>query len=283
MGKTKSTKSTMKQVFVGGNILLLTGLVLYAYKYFIDMKEGELKEGELKEGIRNMGCCGGIEAGVHYKETDTKPPPYVQRCFQSQGDVNDEGTVYKWDGFPCTSKDSPDCCDGGNEDGGFGKGTCIATSKGGYCRSNSGGSNFIFNRRKIKPSIYLKHSNDRVIDINDINDMKDYYFERGERDTSGGLSREMREFNRRREQNEAYMERQLLNKKIQSNAVNKDKQNKLDEQKKSIQITTTLTIIHLLFIVTFAIVIRELIVEKIEGFYDFLGTQYATFQGKTVG
>ena len=42
MGKTKSTKSTMKQVFVCGNILLLTGLVLYAYKYFIDMKEGEL-------------------------------------------------------------------------------------------------------------------------------------------------------------------------------------------------------------------------------------------------
>lgn len=274
MGKSKKTKSIMKQVFVGGNILLLTGLVLYAYIYFVNMKEGELKE-----GVRNMNCCGGIEAGVHYKETDTKPPPYVQRCFQSGGGVENEGTIYKWDGFPCTSKGSSDCCkqkDGGN-------GTCIATSKGGYCRSSSGGSNFIFNRRDSKPSIYLKHSNDRVIDINDINDMKDYYYERSEKDTSSGLSREMREFNRKREQNEAYMERQLLNKKIQSNAVNKDKQNKLDEQQKSIQITTTLTIIHLLFIVTFAIVIRELIIEKIEGFYDFLGTQYATFQGKTVG
>ena len=274
MGKSKKTKSIMKQVFVGGNILLLTGLVLYAYIYFVDMKEDELKE-----GVRNMNCCGGIEAGVHYKETDTKPPPYVQRCFQSGGGVENEGTIYKWDGFPCTSKDSSDCCkqkDGGN-------GTCIATSKGGYCRNSSGGSNFIFNRRDSKPSIYLKHSNDKVIDINDINDMKDYYYERSEKDTSSGLSREMREFNRKREQNEAYMERQLLNKKIQSNAVNKDKQNKLDEQQKSIQITTTLTIIHLLFIVTFAIVIRELIIEKIEGFYDFLGTQYATFQGKTVG
>ncbi len=276
MGKSKTTKSTMKQVFVGGNILLLTGLVLYAFKYFIDMKEDELKE-----GVRNMNCCGGIEAGVHYKETDTKPPPYVQRCFKSGDGIENEGTIYTWDGFPCTSKDSSECCNGG--DGEFGKGTCIATSKGGYCRSNSDSSNFIFNRRESEPSIYLKHSNDRVIDINDINDMKDYFFERGERDTSGGLSREMREFNRRKEQNEAYMERQLLNKKIQSNAVNKDKQNKLDEQQKSIQITTTLTIIHLLFIVTFAIVIRELIIEKIEGFYDFLGTQYATFQGKTVG
>ena len=274
MGKTKSTKSTMKQVFVCGNILLLTGLVLYAYKYFIDMKEGELKE-----GIRNMNCCGGIEAGVHYKETDTKPPPYVQRCFQSQGGVEKEGTIYKWNGFPCTSKGSPECCkqdDGGN-------GICIATSKGGYCRNRGGGSDFIYNRRQIKPSIYLKHSNDRVIDINDINDMKDYYFERGERDTSRGLSREMREFNRRREQNEAYMERQLLDKKIQSNKVNQSKKNKLDEQTKSIQITSTLTIIHLLFLVSFAIVIRGLIIEKIEGFYKFIGVQYATFQGKTVG
>ena len=70
---------------------------------------------------------------------------------------------------------------------------------------------------------------------------------------------------------------------LEDKKLKKDKQNKLDEQQKSIQITTTLTMIHLLFIVAFAVVIRELIVEKIEGFYDFLGSQYATFQGKTVG
>ena len=68
-----------------------------------------------------------------------------------------------------------------------------------------------------------------------------------------------------------------------SNKVNQSKKNKLDEQTKSIQITSTLTIIHLLFLVSFAIVIRGLIIEKIEGFYKFIGVQYATFQGKTVG
>lgn len=257
MGKSKSK---VKETFFYCNILILIGLVgLYYY----------LSNKPVKEGIRDMNCCGGIEAGVHYSETDTKPPPYVQRCFKSSKDTSGTGTVYTWDGFPCTGAGSSDCCNGHE---------CVATTKGGYCSSPDG--DFIFHRRNQQSKPYLKHSNDNVIDISDVNDMKDYYYDR--RGSRRGESREMSEFEKRREKNEAYMEKQLLNKKIRSTSEIDKSKEKLDDQKKNIQIISALTIVHMLFVTIFAITIRELIVVEIEGFYQLIYKQYLSFAGKTI-
>lgn len=258
------TKKSQTENFMYCNLVILFGLLgLY---YYLSREDSTI------EGVRNMDCCGGIELGVHYKETDRKPPPYVQRCFQSTGSSDGGGTDYNWDGFPCTSSSHSNCCNG--------EGTCVATTKGGYCRKHTGG-NFIYHKRGgASKNIYLKHSNDNIIDINDINDMKDYYYSRSESDRP--QSRKMAEYERRREKNEAYMEKQLLNKSIQRQAGVDEGKLKLNDQKKNIQIVSYLTIIHMLFLVIFAIVIRGPIIDEIETFYDLLYEKYLTFAGKTL-
>ena len=142
------SKSSYKETFLYCNLLILMGLIGACYYLHTDMDE--LDNDSVYEGVTNMGCCGGIQGGVHYNETDTKPPPYVRRCFKS---FNDDGkTSYNWSGFPCTSSENSDCCDN--------KGQCIATTKGGYCESSEG--KFIFNRRKSESSMYIKRSNDDI-------------------------------------------------------------------------------------------------------------------------
>ena len=64
---------TKQRIFMGGNILIFCGLLYILYTFI----EPPVKP--LEEGIRNMGCCGGVEAGVHYQETDTRPPEYIRR------------------------------------------------------------------------------------------------------------------------------------------------------------------------------------------------------------
>ena len=64
-------------------------------------------------------------------------------------------TVYDWNGFPCTNSDVKECC-GGN-------GECIATSKGGYCKHDTG--NFIYKRASGDTSRpYIQRSNDKLLD-----------------------------------------------------------------------------------------------------------------------
>ena len=83
-------------------------------------------------------------------------------------------TVYDWNGFPCTSKDSRECCNDGSK-----RGECVATSKGGYCKSDDG--NFTFRRGDGTTSRpYIKRSNDNILDVNDARDMQDYFYERKE-------------------------------------------------------------------------------------------------------
>jgi hypothetical protein len=265
MVKSKS-KSSYKESFLYCNVLILIGLV--ALCYYLN------KDGDECEGISNMNCCGGIQSGVHYSETDTKPPHYVQRCFQS-----DKGGSYKWSGFPCTGEGSSDCCEG--SDGNYSKGTCIATTKGGYCESSKG--KFYFGKRQgSKTRSYIKHSNDNIIDVNDTNDMKDYYYERSDTGSNRNMSKEMKRFMNRRSENERYMQQQLVDKKIKSEGNKSEVTSKLQDRKKNIQIIYSLTIIHLLFIVIFSIVIRELIIQKIDGFYQLIYLQVLKFQGKTV-
>ena len=58
------------------NILIV--VVLFCAYHYVDT---EIDKQKLIEGVINSNCCGGIEAGVHYKETDRKPPEFVRRCF----------------------------------------------------------------------------------------------------------------------------------------------------------------------------------------------------------
>ena len=258
MVKSKS-KSSYKESFLYCNVLILIGLVVVCY--YLNKDE--------YEGISNMNCCGGIEAGVHYSETDTKPPHYVQRCFQS-----DEDGSYKWSGFPCTGKDSDDCCSTTGKNG-----TCIASTKGGYCKSDEG--NFYFGKRQGSTTrSYIKHSNDNIIDVNDTNDMKDYFNDRRE-GSSDYSSKEMKRFMNRRDDSEKFMEQQILDKTTDTQDVI-NIQNKLNDRKKNVQIVYSITLIHLLFIVVFSIVIKELIIQKIDGFYQLIYSKLRIFKGNNV-
>jgi len=248
-----NSKSSYKNKFLYCNLLIFA-LLIGVYCYLTR---------DVKEGIRNMGCCGGIEAGVHYSETDTKPPRYVRKCFKSSDD---------WSGFPCTGKDSPNCCEDGK--GGYGKGECIPTKRGGYCKADT---DFIFRKGESKP--YLKRGGDDILDINDANDMKDYFYDRGEKKAR---SPEMQRFLARRDRNEKYIEQHLREKrKLDSSEVESSKA-KIKEQNQKIEIISTVTILHLLFLVVFSIVIREEIIQKIDMFYNLLYTKYLSFSGKSV-
>ena len=58
--------------------------------------------------------------------------------------------------------------------------------------------------------------------------------------------------------------------------------NKMIEQNKTIEIISSISIIHLIFLVVFSIVIREEIIQKIDMFYNLLYTKYLSFSGKSV-
>jgi hypothetical protein len=256
MGKSKTS---YKETFLYCNVLIFMGLVgLCVYL-----------NRDIQEGITNMGCCGGIEAGVHYSETDRKPPEYVRRCFKSE--EQDGETVYSWSGFPCTGSKSNDCCDN--------KGECVATSKGGYCKLDTG-SNVIFNRRSNESKPYVKRSNDEILDINDVNDMKDYFYDRKQKGKD--LSPEMQRFMARRSKNETYMEQHMINKLTSNESMKKENKEKLNDQEKNIQMVYSITIIHLLLLVSISIVIKQALVDKIQLFLDLLYLQYMKFSGKTI-
>ena len=240
------------------NLLVFLGLVI-TYFYLVDNKDKIDKI----EGITNKNCCGGIEEGIHYSETDREPPAFVRRCFKSSSDGE-----YMWSGFPCTEKGTSECC--GNN------GTCIASSNGGYCQSDTG--NFIYQRNSSNPRPYMKLSNDRILDITDANDMQDYFKDRD--DKKSGDSIEMKRFLARRSRNEKYVQENIRKKRISDEADKKKSMEKIKEQNKRIDIISSITIVHLLFIVIFAIVIREEIIGKINGFYDGLYIKYLKFSGK---
>ena len=165
-------------------------------------------------------------------------------------------------------KKESECC--GNN------GTCIASSNGGYCQSDTG--NFIYQRNSSNPRPYMKLSNDRILDITDANDMQDYFKDR--EDKKSGDSIEMKRFLARRSRNEKYVQENIRKKRISDEADKKKSMEKIKEQNKRIDIISSITIVHLLFIVIFAIVIREEIIGKINGFYDGLYIKYLKFSGK---
>ena len=242
------------------NIIIFSGLLYLCYT----MKP------PVTEGITNMNCCGGVEAGVHYSETDRKPPDYIKRCFVSN--ENNGETVYEWNGFPCTGKDDQKCCKNGGE--------CTASSKGGYCRRDNG-TKYIFRRQDGGTSSpYIKRVNDHPLDVNDANDMEDYFYERRGEDEYQQLSPEMRRFMARRSQSEEFIEGEIVSRNASRARLIADtlEQNKATYQ--NYQIVYTITLIHLILLTGILIVIRKSIIAKIQTYVDVLTLQYHKFAGQ---
>lgn len=266
--------------------MYINGILLFTFIVIIigisSRKKSSKTTEDVIEGITNMNCCGGISPGVHYKESDTKPPVFVRRCFKS----SDEGgeTVYQWNGFPCSSKESSECCDGGAT---YGVGECIATTRGGYCRQNdsSGGTsnrNFVFQRKSDKAKAFIKRGNDRILDVNDAVDMEDYFFALEENEDEEEMSPQMREYLERSKINRKYVQSHVVDRAREKLIQDTSKHNLLTETKESNQIKISITLIHILLLLTFAIVIKELIIQRIDNFYSLIDLKYMEFTGKTV-
>jgi len=220
-----------------------------------------------------MNCCGGVEEGVHYSETDTKPPPYIRRCFKSRSDAGE--TVYQWSGFPCSNKNSKDCCN----EGGTSIGDCIPTTKGGFCKDSTG-SDKVFYKHKSKSNPYMKRGNDNILDINDVIDMKDYYYSRREDSTKKSMSPDMQRFMARRSKNEKYMEQHIINKGKKTVMADQAKRDSLETQKKYEQVVKSITIIHLLALVVISVTIRHALVARIQIVLNAAEKLYREFSGK---
>lgn len=252
-------KQSKKTCYFAINLLIFSGLLYLCYT----MKP------VTKEGISNMNCCGGIEAGVHYKETDRNPPDYVKRCFKSS---NQNGqTVYEWNGFPCTHNGSSDCCN--NE------GECIATSQGGYCKATSG-ADFYYMRRSNQKSSYTNTTNDKIIDINDARDMQDYFYERRTDARTRDMSPEMQQFLNRRSDNERFVQDTIVSRAENKEKIRQDAISKNIETAKNNQIIYIITLLHIGLLLTILFVIRRKIIAKIQGYLDVVVGEYDLFAGK---
>lgn len=252
------------------NILIIV-VLFCAYRYY----DKKVDTFNLIEGVRNSNCCGGIEAGVHYKETDTKPPDYIRRCFRSRRDNGE--VIYEWSGFPCTTSGSSDCCQ--NSDGSS-LGECVASSSGGYCES--GDDRQIFRRGKATSSPYIKRSNDTILDINNTLDMEDYFYERKESRGKKKLSPDMLEFLKRKDANSAFIQAHIVDRNREKIQRVTESKLKASEKQKTIQIKNTILAVHLLFVLGFAFLIKDLIVKDIDSFYNLLQIKYMEFSGKSL-
>ncbi len=262
MGKSDII-SKLKKISIPTNLILLV-IIIYSI-YYVQ---------SIKEGVISSNCCGGVQAGVHYRESDTSPPEYIRRCFKSR---RDEGSVrYEWNGFPCSSEDGPDCCT--NLDGSD-LGECVPTTGGGYCDGNS---QTIFRRGESTSSPYVRRSDDTLLDINNTIDMEDYFYDRSEGRIERDLSQDMLDFLQRKDQNNAFIQSHIVShnrEKIQQEATARLT---AEENKKSSQIRVSILAIHLIFILSFSILIKELIIKDIDSFYDLLNLRYLEFTGKNV-
>lgn len=263
----KLIKSNIKYFFIPLNIFILLGLY-----YLLQYLE---KQKSLVEGVINSNCCGGIEAGVHYQETDTSPPDYVRRCFKSSR-INGE-IVYDWSGFPCSSEDSVQCC---TDSDGRDIGQCIPSTKGGYCKD--GNSNKIFRRGESSASSYIKRSDDNLIDINNTVEMEDYFYDRSQGDRERNMSSDMINFLNRRDRNSAYIQSHIVERNRQEIMRQVQARQDATKDKKRMQIKTSIIAVHLLFLLTFAILIKDLIIKDIDTYYDMLAVRYLEFTGKTI-
>ena len=267
MGKSSTTN--FKKYIIPLNIIIIIGL--FCVSKYLDLKIDETK---VVEGVINSNCCGGVEAGVHYQETDRKPPDYIRRCFKSTRDNTE--LVYDWSGFPCTSADSDKCCT--NIDGSD-LGDCIPTTGGGYC---SGDRNTMFRRGDSTAANYIRRSDDSILDINNTVDMEDYFFDRSATQMRKKLSPDMLAFLNRRDKNNKYIQSHIVERNRDKIKQKTEAKLKAAEQKKLIQIKDTILAVHLVFVLGFAFIIKDLIIKDIDYYYSIMSERYREFAGKTI-
>jgi len=221
------------------------------------------------EGIENMNCCGGIKVGVHYLETDKKPPRFVKRCFKSTKG-SDNRVEYDWDTFPCTQEGASKCCGGSGE--------CIPTKKGGYCKRSDG--DVVFRYKSGDSSPYIPSSRDSELDITNAFTMEDYYEDIGY--SRKDLSKSQRQYETRRRSQERVIESRIIKRNIKKNLLLGGALDKKVSDIKQKQIVSTITAVHVIFILVFSLVIKDQIIDSIDEFYSLVSTKVAMFQGKTV-
>ena len=266
----------LKNLFNNPNtkkMITLTCLVVIIALFGVYQHIDDYYKDNTVEGVRNSNCCGGVEAGVHYQETDRKPPDYIRRCFRSN---RENGSVeYEWNGFPCTSTDSKECCK--NQDG-TDLGKCVPTTGGGYC---DGTKKTIFRRGEENSTNYIKRSDDKIIDINNTIDMEDYFYERDKNLSGGALSPDMKAFLERRDQNSKFIQSHILDRNRDKIRRETEAKLKANEEHKIVQIKSTILAIHLLFVLGFSLLIKDLIIQKIDSYYGLISQRYLEFLGKS--
>ncbi len=251
----------LKKILFYGNLVILVVLI-YVFTY------------HNIEGITNMNCCGGVEVGVHYRETDIEPPDYISRCFRSSRSGGE--LSYEWSGFPCTSESSSMCCQNTNGDD---LGECVATTGGGYCRGST--SNTMFRRGDDSPSPYLVRRDDTELDVNNARDMEDYFYDINASRKNPRTDDEMKDFL----SNRAGRVRYISDKMYENEATRRERARFIGERniklKKIHQVKNTILSIHLIFTIMFAIIIKNDIVKDIDQFFTLLNQNYQTFLGRS--
>ena len=266
----KSSFQNLKKYLLPLNILII--LVLFCAYHYVDT---EINKQKLIEGVINSNCCGGIEAGVHYKETDKKPPDYVRRCFRSRRDGVE--VIYEWNTMPCSTDDSAECCK--NSDG-TDLGQCIPTTGGGYCKGSD--RETMFRRGESTATSFVKRSDDNILDINNTVDMQDYFFDRSATQMEKKLSPDMIEFLKRRDINNKYLQAHIVDRNRAKIKQIQEAKMKAQEEKKLIQIKDTILAVHLIFVLGFALLIKDLIIKDVDGYYSLISDKYSEFTGKSV-
>jgi len=255
--------------------LLLIVILFGVYRYYNSkLDEYKLDEDKLIEGVTNSNCCGGVEAGVHYQETDQRPPEYIRRCFKSNRNEENNHVEYEWDGFPCTGKEDAKCCPNSEGD----NGTCLPTTRGGICKYSD--KTKIYRRGSDEAVDYIQVSNDNLLDINNTVDMKDYFYKRSSKLNNKDLSDDMVEFLKRRDKNFKFIQEHNIEYNRSKIKALTEAKLKATKEKKQIQIKDTIIAIHLIMIILFALVIKELIVNRIDSYYDFINLKYLEYLGK---
>ncbi len=267
MGKSSFQK--LKKYLLPINVLII--VVLFCAYHYVDT---EIDKQKLIEGVVNSNCCGGIEAGVHYKETDRKPPNYVRRCFRSRHDGGD--VIYEWNTMPCSTADSAQCCK--NSDGSD-LGQCVASTGGGYCKNDMGEK--IFRRGESTATSYIKRSDDNILDINNTIDMEDYFFDRSATKMEKTLSPDMLQFLKRRDRNNEFLQAHIVDRNRNKIKQLQEAKLKAQEEKKMIQIKDTILAVHLLFVLGFAFLVKDLMIKELDGYYTLVLSKYNEFLGKT--
>jgi len=112
--------------------------------------------------------------------------------------------------------------------------------------------------------------------------MEDYFFERDKTVSINSVSPDMKAFLERRDINSKFIQEHILDKNREKIKSITEAKLKAGDKYKTIQLKSGILFVHLVFVIGFALLIKPLIVQKIDGYYGVLLQRYLEFAGKTV-